>query len=103
MPESKLAIEERQEENTAVFALSGRIDTATAPELEAKALAAMEKQNVAFDMTGVGYVSSAGLRVMIQCHKKAMAAGHVFTLRNLSPNVREVFAISGMINTLKIQ
>lgn len=70
----------------------GRIDTLTAPELEsAVVLDGVEK--LVFELHDVGYISSAGLRVLLSAQKKM--AGKTMTISGACPAVKEVFDITG--------
>lgn len=85
-------------------ALSGRLDTTTAPQLE-KAL----QENlggiraVTFDFTGIEYISSAGLRVLLTAQKQMNAAGGTMTLVHVNETVMEVFEITGFTDILTIE
>lgn len=78
-----------------VAVLSGRLDTATAPALETQLLQSVAASNVVLDMADVGFVSSAGLRLLLKAAKAAKASGHGFVVCALQPAVREVYDISG--------
>ena len=56
------------------IAVSGRVDTVTAPELEAS-LNFGDATCVVIDLAGVPYMSSAGLRLLLTSHKKMLAKG----------------------------
>lgn len=73
----------------------GRLDTATAPEVEVRLLSLVATGNVLVDMAEVRFVSSAGLRVLLKAAKAAKAAGRAFAVCGLQPPVQEVFEISG--------
>ena len=75
---------------------SGRLDVTSAAAAEA-ALAALvaRRQPVLMDLAGLGYVSSAGLRVILKAAKEAREIGHGFALSAPQPPVREVLEISG--------
>lgn len=86
-----------------IHRISGRIDTATSPEAEGKLTAELRQgRRVAFDMSAVAYVSSAGLRVVLMAAKLAKTAGGALVLFGLQPTVREVFAISGFDRVVTI-
>ena len=57
------------------YAATGRIDASNAPSVEAELLAAIETSGPALiiDLSGLGYMSSAGLRVMLVAAKRAKA------------------------------
>ena len=70
----------------------GRVDTLTAPELEAAAVTD-EVEELVFDLAEVNYISSAGLRVLLATQKKM--AGKSMKIANAQPAVKEVFDITG--------
>jgi anti-anti-sigma factor len=86
-----------------VAALKGRLDTATAPAVEAKLLALLEGGGkLVADMAEVHYVSSAGLRVLLKAAKQAKAGGGAFAVSSPQAPVREVLEISGFDKILAI-
>jgi anti-sigma B factor antagonist len=77
---------------TARVALTGSLDTESAPQLE-KSLAALQANVIAFDMTNLAFISSAGLRVIFAAAKRQRAKGGQIGMSNLRPGVRKVFEI----------
>ena len=51
---------------------------------------------IELDFSKTGLVTSAGLRVLIQAQKKVQALGKSMTLINMSPDVMEVFNLTGL-------
>lgn len=85
------------------LALSGRLDTVTAPELEAvltELLPAAEA--LTLNLEGLDYISSAGLRVILRAHK-AMSRKGGLKLTNVPEAVMEVFEITGFTDFLTIE
>lgn len=70
----------------------GRVDTLTAPELEA-AVVVDGVDELVFDLEAVDYISSAGLRVLLSAQKTM--AGKSMKIAHVAPAVREVFDITG--------
>lgn len=90
--------------NTAItLKIDGRLDTTTAPELE-KAVNELpeETKDLIFDMTGVEYISSAGLRVLLGAQKKMNKVG-TMKLTGVCDSVMEVFEITGFADILVIE
>ena len=80
----------------------GRIDTLTSADLEsAVAEAAGECEKLVLDMSAVDYVSSAGIRVIIQAHRTA--GENNFILKNVSKNVFQLLAMTGFDKVLKFE
>ena len=91
---------EFNKENTAgycVVKLGGRLDAVTAPEAEGYLCDLIDggETAMAIDLSGVDYVSSAGLRVFLVTAKKLKAASGELSLTGLTGNVKEVIEISG--------
>lgn len=95
---------QKETTETVVF-IAGRVDTATAPELETGVATLLNEPGITlvFDCEALEYVSSSGLRVILTAHKTVTAAGGSFALRNLSPEVRQVIDITGFSRIISIQ
>lgn len=83
------------------IAVTGRVDTATAPEFEA-GLQLAGTETLTLDLSGVPYMSSAGLRCLLTAQKKVMAGGGAMTLTGVQPAVKEVLDITGFSSILTI-
>jgi anti-sigma B factor antagonist len=89
-------IAEHTEDDKLVIALGGRLDSNTSPELEERLSPRIEQTGtVIVDMSRLNYVSSAGLRVLLKAAKIARGSKHRLALAGLTPQVQEVFDISG--------
>lgn len=83
-------------------AISGRLDTSTAPQLS-EALGELENvTNLVFDFEGLEYVSSAGLRVLLSAQKTMNTKGKM-TLKNVNDSIMEVFEITGFSDIFTIE
>ena len=87
----------------AVLKIVGRLDTTTAPELEAAidGCAAGIKELV-LDCSALEYVSSAGLRVILKAQKLMNAQGEM-KLTGVNETIMEVFDITGFADILTIE
>lgn len=82
--------------------LEGRLDTRTAPLLEAELKDSLSGlTELVLDMAGVDYVSSAGLRVLLAAHKQMAKQGSL-RLAHVNPGVMEVFDMTGFTDILRI-
>ena len=81
----------------------GRLDTTTAPELEATidSCAAGIKELV-LDCSALDYISSAGLRVILKSQKLMNTQG-VMKLTHVNETIMEVFDITGFADILTIE
>jgi anti-sigma B factor antagonist len=90
------------EEKIATVTIEGSIDTLTAQELEqAVNEAAGSCEKMVLDMTGVDYISSGGLRVVVGANH-TVGKGNL-VLRGLAPNVLEIFRLTGFTKYLTIE
>jgi anti-anti-sigma factor len=80
-----------------IVKLSGRLDSSTAQAAEDNFTRAIASgvTRIAIDMSGLDYISSAGLRILLVIAKKLQQAKGKVVLFGLVANVREVFSISG--------
>ena len=98
-----LNINKTSENGKARFALEGRLDTVTAPELEAalqEGIAGVGE--LTLDLEKLEYISSAGLRVLLST-QKAMAKQGEMKLVNVSEPIMEIFDITGFSEILTIE
>lgn len=80
----------------------GRLDTMTAPELEAELSQSMVgAESLVLDFSKLDYISSAGLRVLLSAHKTMSGKGGM-KLTNVNEIVREVFEVTGFADILTI-
>lgn len=80
----------------------GRIDSSSSSSFEEQCLHLIGKQSqkTVIDLSGVDYISSAGLRVLLIGAKTAKAAGGALTLCSLQGSVKEVVCLSGFDSLL---
>ena len=83
------------------IAVSGRVDTVTAPELAA-GLRFGDAKHVVIDLANVPYMSSAGLRLLLSAHKTMHGNGGELQIANVQAAVREVLDITGFSDILNI-
>jgi anti-sigma B factor antagonist len=90
-----------------VFEVKGKIDTDTAPELQASILETLENNpdmtNLTIDVAEVIYLSSAGLRAFLSIQKKINALQKKMVIKNANDTLKEVFEITGFINFLNVE
>ena len=83
------------------IALRGRLDAAEA-EKALETLRAISASTTA-DCSELEYISSAGIGVIVETHKRLLDAGHSLKLVNLTPRVRNVFTYAGLHKFLVIE
>lgn len=96
-----LNISANKTDPTLDLALEGRLDTVTAPQLQATIDEQMDGvKDIAIDCEKLAYISSAGLRVLLTARKGIQGE---LILKNVAPSVREVLEITGFIDILTIE
>lgn len=98
-----LAINEEKVGEVTVLGLEGRLDTDTSADLELAVQDLMQAgvRQFVVDLSGVGYVSSAGLRVLLSLGKTVENSGGL-RLAGLNPTVRQVFDVAGFTQLFAI-
>lgn len=93
-----------QQENKTIVVLNGRIDTSNADKFQQDITPLMEGENpdIEIDCTDLSYTSSQGLRVFLMLQKSVMSRGGNMVMRNMNPQVKEVFDITGFSNIITI-
>ena len=92
-----IEIQQEQQGTTRILALSGRLDTDTSADVELalQDLLGAGERNFLIDLTGIGYVSSAGLRVLLATAKQLEGGKGSLRLCGLNPSVKQVFDVAG--------
>ncbi|MBQ3264136.1 MAG: STAS domain-containing protein [Ruminococcus sp.] len=91
------------ENGHALFTLSGRLDTTTAPELDQELRSSLTGvTTLTLDMKDLSYISSAGLRVLLSAQKLMNKQGKM-TVCNVNETVYEIFEVTGFSDILDIE
>lgn len=99
-----LNIRQNLENGTAAFALEGRLDTVTAPELEKKLWDTLGGvKALVLDFEKLEYISSAGLRVLLSAQKTMNKKGGTMTVTHVNELIGEIFEITGFSDILTIE
>jgi len=98
-------ISRSQQDDVTVVSLGGRFDAQSAGEVDQslEGILAEGCPKLLVDMSGVDYISSAGLRVLLSTAKKQSAAGGKLILCGLKPYVQEVFEVAGFTTIFQIE
>ncbi len=98
-----LNIKKTVESGRAAFALEGRLDTTTAPELEQEIKGSLDGlRELVMDFGGLDYISSAGLRVLLSAQKVMNKQGEM-KITNVSKPIMEIFEVTGFSDILTIE
>ena len=85
------------------LALEGRLDTTTAPQLEAELKQSVNGvTELTLDFTGLEYLSSAGLRVLLSAQKVMNKQG-TMTICGVNDTIMEIFEVTGFVDILTIR
>lgn len=85
------------------YALEGRLDTTTAPQLDNEIRSAISGvTKLTFDFKDLAYVSSAGLRVLLSAQKTMNKQGKM-VVHNVSDTIMEIFEVTGFVDLLTIE
>ena len=81
--------------------ITGRLDTTTAPNLEAVINELSEDtKELVFDIAELEYISSAGIRVLLAAYKKMNLNQGIMRIEKANDIVREVFEMTGLLEML---
>ncbi len=99
-----MEISTTSKDNATLLSLNGRIDTATAPELEQAINKVIDggQRKVLLDFERVTYISSGGLRVLLATAKKLKNPGDKFGICALSPEVLKILKLAGFTSIFSI-
>lgn len=98
-----MTIDKQENEKDLLIALKGRLDTSTAPLLEAELKRSIGGKTVlVFDFSELEYISSAGLRVLLSAQKVMNKQGSM-TITKANETIMEVFEITGFLDILHVE
>lgn len=98
-----LKINQTRNEKNVTVELEGRLDTNTAPELEATFGEILEGvESLVLDFEKLEYVSSAGLRVLLSAQKTMTKQGEM-KLVHVNETIGEIFEVTGFCDILTIE
>ena len=98
-----MTITKTQEGGRLDLALEGRLDTATAPQLEQTLKELLpDVTELTLDFSKLEYLSSAGLRVLLGA-QKAMNRQGTMTLRHVNETIMDIFEVTGFADILTIE
>ena len=100
-----LSVERSSNGGVEVVAVSGEIDIASAPRLITGLNDAVGncEQPVIVDLTGVGFMDSTGLALLLNAHRRLARRGKGFAVVCADGPVRRVFTITDMVDVLQVR
>ena len=97
-----MTINKTQNGNSMTVAIKGRLDTTTAPQLEAELKSSLDGiAELTMDLSTLEYISSAGLRVLLSAQKIMNKQGEM-KVAGANETVMEVFEVTGFSDILNI-
>lgn len=99
-----MTINQRKEGNATILELHGRLDANSAQEAEQRLLTLIDggALQIVLDLSGLEYISSAGLRVFLSVAKRIRHAGGKLALVSPAPQVAQILDVAGFANILPI-
>lgn len=98
-----MEIKKEKNGNELTIFVIGRLDTTTAPQLDAElkqSISGVEK--LVLDFKDLEYLSSAGLRVLLSAQKVMNKQGEM-VVRNVNETISEIFEVTGFVEILTIE
>ena len=91
-------------QNPKQIGLRGRLDLKGTGEIELRftSLAATDANDVVIDMSGVDFIASLGMRLLVTCAKAKAARGGRMIMFGLQPMVRKTLEIAGIDSIIPI-
>jgi anti-sigma B factor antagonist len=94
-----------EKDNVMIAALAGRLDTAVSQEVATALQPLIDNadKTLVLDCKDLAYISSSGLRIFLTVRKAAAAKGGKVIVRDITPEIRQVFMMTGFLNLFEIQ
>jgi anti-sigma B factor antagonist/stage II sporulation protein AA (anti-sigma F factor antagonist) len=104
LPESLADLKEEQKGDVFIVRIKGRLDAISSPFAEKKICDSVEsgQSKILLDMSGVTYLSSAGMRMLLSSTKKLKTYSGRLAVCSTSSNVMDVLKISGFDHVLEL-
>ena len=98
-----MVINQTRENDQLTVTVSGRLDTTTAPQLEAEMKDALDDvKELVIDFSDLDYISSAGLRILLAIQKKMNKQGSML-VKGSNETIKEIFEVTGFTDILRLE
>ena len=98
-----MTIEKNLNGTELTITIAGRLDTTTAPQLEAEFKGNINGvEKLVLDFAELEYLSSAGLRVILAAQKVMNRQGEM-VIKNVNDTINEIFEVTGFVDILTIE
>jgi anti-sigma B factor antagonist len=103
--QGELTVETATNDNTMTVSLVGELDIRSAPNLEQRLASAQasEVRTVVVDMSGLQFIDSTGLRVLLRAKQRADGDGRELRIDNAQSQVRRLFELAGILEVLSLE
>jgi len=104
LDEGKVAFQDEKKDDVLVLHLKGRLDAISSPFAERKIFDYIEsgEHKIILDLKSVGYMSSAGMRVLLSVTKKLKTFSGKCIVVAVTPNVMDILKMSGFNHILEL-
>ena len=94
-----------EQEGRLIVVPSGSLDNAASTQAERGLAPIFERTDcdVVIDCKELDYISSSGLRILLNVYKHTRSNGHLAILKNITEEVEEVFQLSGFLQLFKVE
>lgn len=99
-----IKIHEERKGKASIFYLVGRLDSSTSPEVEKKIDEQLSQDilHIILDLTKLDYISSAGLRILVHCHKVLEKRGGRILLAGVQKPIENILYVTGFLPYFKL-
>lgn len=99
-----MKVVEEKRENHSIFHIEGRLDSSSSSELDQLIMQSIAsgQKNILLEFSEVNYLSSAGIRVLVHCHKELQKqSGHILLVSVPKP-IENVLYLTGFLPYFKV-
>lgn len=100
-----MTLEIKENNGTVVGILNGRLDTAASAQFskDMEPLVQNADKQIVLDCEALEFISSSGLRLFLSLRKATIAQGGNITIKNVSDEIKQVFAITGFVSLFNFE
>lgn len=100
-----MTLEITENNGTVLGALAGRLDTAASSQFSKDMEPLMQNADkpIVLDCSALEFISSSGLRLFLSLRKATIAKGGSVTIKNVSDEIKQVFAITGFVSLFNFE
>jgi anti-sigma B factor antagonist len=94
-----------EQDGRLIAAINGDLDNAASSQAERSLAPVFDRTDcdVVIDCTEMPYISSSGLRLLLNVFKHTRSNGHAAILKGMNDEVKEVFELSGFLQLFKVE